>query len=167
MLGRAATRRQTAVRAELTAELIETLRAAPELVAFGREEERLARVRSLDRELARLGRRDAFVAGLAEALVILVSGVTAVGVLAVAVSAHEVGALDRVFIAALALLALSSFDAVVPLPTAARELSAVSAAGCRVLELTDRRSPVSDPLDPIPAPPLPPVVALEHVSARY
>jgi ATP-binding cassette, subfamily C, bacterial CydC len=166
-LGRAATRRQTALRAELTAELIETLRAAPELVAFGREEERLARVRSLDRELADLGRRDAFVTGLADALVILVGGMTVVGVLAVAVSAHEVGALDRVLVAALALLALSSFDAVLPLPTAARELSTVAAAGRRVVELTDGHPAVCDPHDPIPAPPPSPVVALEHVSARY
>jgi ATP-binding cassette, subfamily C, bacterial CydC len=166
-LGRAATRRQTALRAELTAELIETLRAAPELVAFGREEERLARVRSLDRELADLGRRDAFVTGLADALVILVGGMTVVGVLAVAVSAREVGALDRVLVAALALLALSSFDAVLPLPTAARELSTVAAAGRRVVELTDGHPAVCDPHDPIPAPPPSPVVALEHVSARY
>ena len=39
-----------------------------------------------------------------------------VGVLAVSVTAHDAGTLDRVLVATLALLALASFDAVVPLP---------------------------------------------------
>ena len=124
-LGSAAGRRQSAARSELTAELVELLRGAPELVAFGREEETLARVKTADGELARLGRRDALVAGLGDSLSALVAGLTAVGVLAVAVSAHDAGTLDRVLVASLALLALASFEAVAPLPAAARELSAL------------------------------------------
>lgn len=166
-LGRAAGRREAAVRAELTSELIELLRGAPELVAFGQEENALARVRSLDRELSRLGRRDAFVAGLGDALVILVVGLTVVGVLAVSVSAHDVGSLDPVLIATLALLALASFDAVLPLPAAARELSAGLAAGRRVLELTETGTAICDPPVPIAAPSPAPVIALERVTARY
>ena len=80
----------------------------------------------------------------------LVAGLTTVGVLAVAVAAHEAGSLDRVLVAALALLALSSFDAVAPLPGAARELSATLASGRRVLELTDREPRVADPIEPEP-----------------
>ena len=56
-------------RGELTAELVELLRGAPELVAYGREEDALAASRAADRELVRLGRRDALVAGLADGLV--------------------------------------------------------------------------------------------------
>ena len=100
----------------------------------------------------RLGRRDALVAGLADSLTVLVAGLTTVGVLAVAVAAHEAGGLDRVLIAALALLALSSFEAVAPLPGAARELSATLASGRRVLELTDREPRVADPAEPEPPP---------------
>src|SRR5262249_11978202 len=55
-LGRTADGRQSATRAELTAELVELLRGAPELVAYGREDETLARVRAADAELAKLGR---------------------------------------------------------------------------------------------------------------
>ena len=73
-LSRAASRRQAGVRGQLTAELVEVLRGAPELVAYGREEETLHRVRAADRELARLARRDALAAGLADALLILVVG---------------------------------------------------------------------------------------------
>jgi ATP-binding cassette, subfamily C, bacterial CydC len=166
-LGRAAGRRQSAARAELTAELVELLRGAPELAAFGREEETLARLRVADAELARLGRRDALVAGLADSLSILVAGLTAVGVLTATVSAHDTGTLDRVLIASLALLALASFEAVSPLPAAARELSATLAAGRRVLELTDREPAVCDPASPLPSPPPAAQVALEGVTARY
>ena len=166
-LARAAARRQADARGELTAELVELLRGAPELVVYGREEATLARIRSLNGELTRLGRRDALVAGLGDALSILVAGLTVAGVLAVAVSATDAGTLDRVLIAMLALLALSSFDATFPLPGAARELSATTAAGRRVLELTDREPRVRDPDAPLPAPPPRAVVALRGVTARY
>src|SRR4029079_6960756 len=84
-------RRQAAARGELTAELVELLRGAPELVAYGREDETLARIRAAAAGLAPLGRRDALVAGLADSLSALAAGLTAVGVLAVAVSTHEAG----------------------------------------------------------------------------
>jgi len=88
-------------------------------------------------------------------------------VLAVAVTAHDTGGLDRVLVATLALLAMASFEAVGPLPAAARELGATLAAGRRVLELTDREPSVKDPTEPKPPPPARPAVALEGVTARY
>jgi thiol reductant ABC exporter CydC subunit len=166
-LARRVGERQATARGELTADLVELLRGAPELVAYGREDDALERVRGADRELVRLGRRDAFVSGIADALTILVAGLTTIGVLASAVTAHDDATLDRVLIAALALLALSSFDAVAPLPAAARELSATLASGRRVLELTERESAVTDPADPAPSPRAPVSVALEGVTARY
>jgi thiol reductant ABC exporter CydC subunit len=165
-LARAAGTRQVAARAELTAELVETLRGAPELVAWGREASTLERVRALDARLRRLARRDALVAGLGDALGILLAGVTLAGVLAVAVVAREGGSLDPVLVATLALLALASFEIVTPLAGSARELSATLAAGRRVLELTGREPVILDPATPLPAPRTP-VVALERVTARY
>ncbi len=67
-LGRSSGSRQAAARGELSAELVEVLRAAPELVVYGHEQEALERVRRADAELARLARRDAVVAGLGEAI---------------------------------------------------------------------------------------------------
>jgi thiol reductant ABC exporter CydC subunit len=166
-LGRAAGRRQAAARGELTAELVELLRGAPELVAYGRVEETLARIRSTDRELARLGRRDALVAGLADALSILVAGATTVGVLVAAVSAHDAGTLDRVLVATLALLALATFDVTAPLPTAARELNGILAAGRRVVRLAEVEPSVRDPEAPLSRPHVPASVSLESVTAGY
>jgi thiol reductant ABC exporter CydC subunit len=165
-VGRAAGRRRAPARAALTAELVELLRSAPELTVYGQEEATLARIETLNRELARLGRRDALAAGLGDALSILAAGLTVAGVLAAATQAHDAGALDRVLVATLALLALSSFECVAPLQAAARELSATRAAGRRVFELTGREPAVRDPAAPRTAPPEG-VVALEHVTVRH
>ena len=167
VLARTAGRRQAVARGALTAELVELLRGAPELVVYGQEESTLARVRELDRELTRLGRRDALVAGLGDALTILVTGLTTAGVLAVGVWATGDGALDPVLVATLALLALASFEAVAPLTPAARELSATLASGRRVLALVDRRPVIEDPESPLPAPPRDATVALDGVTAAY
>ena len=166
-LARAAAGRRRAVAGQLNAELVELLRGAPELVAYGREDDVEGRIRELDRELSRLARRDALLAGLGEALSLATCGLTGVGVLAVSVTAHDAGTLDRVLVATLALLALASFDAVLPLPAAARELTASVASGRRLLELTDAEPEVHDPASPSAAPTAPAAVALEDVTVRY
>jgi thiol reductant ABC exporter CydC subunit len=166
-LGRRGGGRQAAARGELSAELVELLTAAPELVVNGAGEAALARVRAADGALVGLGRRDALVGGVADGLGLVVTGATVVAVLAVAADASAAGSLDRVLIAMLALLALAAFEAVQPLAAAARELSATLAAGTRILELIDRRPAVVDPGDPAPAPRAPFTVALEDVRARY
>jgi ATP-binding cassette, subfamily C, bacterial CydC len=160
-------RRQAGARGLLSAELVESLRGGPELVAFGAEEAALDRVRAADRTLVKLGRRDALIAGLADGLELVVTGLTVAGVLAVAVDASASGDLDRVLIATLALLALAGFEAVTPLVATARDLSATLAAGRRVLELTDRDAAVRDPARPAAPPAWPFAVALEGVTARY
>ncbi|HEX6696586.1 MAG TPA: thiol reductant ABC exporter subunit CydC [Solirubrobacteraceae bacterium] len=166
-LGRRGGRRQAAARGELSAELVELLRAAPELVVYGGADEAQARLRTADRALVALARRDALVGGLADGAGLAVVGATVAGVLAVAVGASADGQLDRTLIAMLALLALASFEAVQPLAAAARELSVTLAAGGRVLELADREAAVVDPAAPLPAPSWPFAVALEDVRARY
>jgi thiol reductant ABC exporter CydC subunit len=165
-VGRVAGRRQAAKRGELASEVVEFLRAAPELVVYGAEERTLERIRAADRELDRLARRDALAGGLGDGLAILVAGLTLVGVLAVAVQAHAAGSLDRVLVAMLALLALASFEAVSTLPAAARELAGTFASGRRVLELVDREPAVRDPETPLD-PPAGSSVALEGLTAGY
>ena len=166
-LARSSGRRRADAQGHLGAELVELLRGAPELVVYGREEETLRRFREADRALARVARRDALAAGVADGLGILVTGATVVGVLAVAVTAHSTGGIDRVLVAVLALLALSSFDAVAPLPLAARELTGVLASGRRVLELVEREPAVRDPAAPAAADSLDPSLSFEGVSACY
>jgi ATP-binding cassette, subfamily C, bacterial CydC len=159
--------RQAPARGELSAELVELLGAAPELVAYGGQAAALGRVRRADHALVRIGRRDALVGGLAEGLGLSVAGLTVAGVLALTVGAHAAGELDRVLIAMLALLAFASFEAVQPLSAVARELPATVGAGRRILDLMDREPAVTDPAEPVPPPSAPFGVTLEDVSARY
>jgi thiol reductant ABC exporter CydC subunit len=166
-LGARAGKRQAAARGELSAELVELLGAAPELVAFGAGPAAVDRLRAADGALVRLARRDALATGAGDGACLLVSGVTVAGVLAVAVGAARDGRLDPVLIAALALLALAAFEAVTPLASATRELSATLAAGRRLLEITVREPAVREPARPAPAPRWPFTVALEGVCARY
>jgi len=166
-LGRAEVERQAPARGALSAEFVEVLGAAPEIVAFGAEHAAVARIRRADSTLVRAARRGASATGFGDGLRLLVTGVTVAGVLAVAVDASASGRLDRVLIALLALLALASFEAVTPLSAAARELSSTLSAGRRVLELTDQDPLIHEPRDPFPAPAWPFVIALEDVTARY
>jgi thiol reductant ABC exporter CydC subunit len=158
---------QAPARGALSAELVETLAGGAELVAYGRLNDRLERVRDADRTLMRSARRAALADGAGEGLRLLVMAATIAGVLALAVSAHATGALDRVLIAVLALGAIAAFEAVQPLPEALRELRATLAAGKRILDLTDREPAVTDPADPIPLPEGRFAVALEDVRVRY
>jgi ATP-binding cassette, subfamily C, bacterial CydC len=166
-LGRRSACLEAAARGELAAELVETLHGAPELAVYGREHEALVRLAAADADLVRLARRGARADGAGDGLRLLVTGATVAGVLAVSVSAHAAGRLDRVLIALLALLALASFEAVQPLSQAARELAETLAAGRRLLELIDRGTPIRDPVAPADFPAAPFVLALEGVRARY
>ncbi len=158
--------RQVEARAELTTELVDVLRGAPELVVLGAAEETLGSVRRLDEELVHLGRRDATVAGVVEGLSAAVSGLTVAGVLAVCVSATAAGTLDRVMVASLALLAMASFEAVAPLPAAAQVLQGTIAAGRRLLAITAHPPAVVDPPSPAGSPERP-TVSLEQVGFGY
>ena len=81
-LGRRAARREAAVRGQLSAELVELLETAPELVVYGREEEQVERLRRSDATLVRLARRAAIADGAADGLGLVVTGLTVTGVLA-------------------------------------------------------------------------------------
>src|SRR5207247_9973949 len=82
-LARRVDERTAARRGELAADLVELLRGAPELVVYGREDDRLARLRAADRSLVGLARRAALADGLGEGLRLTVCGATVAGVLAV------------------------------------------------------------------------------------
>jgi thiol reductant ABC exporter CydC subunit len=166
LVSRRAGARQSSARGELTSELVDLLRGAPELAVLGADERAVQVVRALDGELVHLARRDALVSGLLEGLSVAVAGITVAGILVVCASATVAGTLDRVMVASLALLAMASFEAVTPLPAAARVLSATIASGRRLLAITSHAPAVVDP--PRPAdPPRDPTVTLEQVGFGY
>lgn len=143
-----AARRQAAARADLTAKLVETIDGAPELVMAGQAQRRINSLDHADQRLAQLGRRDAAAASLATALGSTLLGAGLVATLVIGIGAVGGGALDAVLLAALALLVLGAYEAVQPLPGAARHGQACLAAARRLEEITTREVQVRDPAVP-------------------
>jgi len=166
MLTSAALRREAPARAALTAQLLDAVSAAPELVAFGAASAAADRIASAESALARDRRRTALTAAATDAAITTLTTLAAVAVIIVAAPAIRAGALGGVELAMLALLTLAAFEAVRPFPGAAEQLSVARSASRRVLELTDREPPVRDPEAPC-KPPLHGDIAVRGVAYRY
>ena len=159
--------REAALRSALADDIVDLVQGAPELVAFGRDGDLLARIEDTDRALTELARRRALVAGVASALITVLIGAAVVGVLAVAVSAVADHRLSAVTLAVLPLAALGAFEAVPGVTVAAFRLGDVVSAGRRLLALEDVPVPVRDPSRPTPLPEGCPEVALVDARLRY
>jgi thiol reductant ABC exporter CydC subunit len=156
-------RRQAALRARLTADLVDGLDAADELWVNGADTRAAATLAADDRALVDVALRDARAAGAADAIGVAAGALTALAILATTTAAAGRGTLDPLLVAPLTLVAVGAFEAVLPLSAAARQLPSVLAAGRRVLELVDRQAEVADPSRPTGPPPRRCEVTLERV----
>ena len=146
-------RRQAALRARLTANLVDAFGAAEELWLNGADDRAAAVIADDDQALVDVALRDARAAGAADALGVAMSALTALGILVVTAAAAGQGAIDPLLVAPLTLVALGAFEAVLPLSAAARHLPPLLSAGRRVLDLIDREPEVTDPGEPAAVPP--------------
>ncbi|MGH8980963.1 MAG: ABC transporter transmembrane domain-containing protein, partial [Acidimicrobiales bacterium] len=144
--------REAALRGELTAEVVDLVRAAPELLAFGQEDAVLARIEAADCELTRLARRRALAAGAAGAIVATCVGGAVAGVLAVGIPAVHTHQMGAVMLGVLALAAVGAFETVPALASAAVRATDVVAAGRRLLAVAEVPVPVRDPDRPAALP---------------
>lgn len=144
-LGRRATRRAGELRATLAATVVDTVLAAPELVAFGRLDilgDRLGDVRR--RSLSATWRR-ALAAGLAKGIVVLLSGAALIAVVGAGLALHGAGRLSGVMLAVVALVALCVFDQLGGLPSVLADLDAARSAAGALEELALLEPPVRAP----------------------
>ena len=166
--GRQADRRLAGARADLTADVVELLRAAPELVAYGAAADRLAGIDARDAELTRIARASAAATGLGAGLAALCAGLAVWGALAAGAPAVRSGALAGVALAVVVLVPLAAFEAVQLLPPALASLARVRRSGERVLEVLDAPVPVPEPAAPEPLPECPQwTVRLRGVRAGW
>ena len=151
----------------LSAQVVDALAGAPELLAFGADETALgavealgARSDALERHHARLATAGTLVGALC--LAAAVTGVLALGV--AAVHAHQLG---QVMVAVLPLAVLATFETVPGVPVAVARSLTVRASADRLFALEDVSVPVRDPAAPAPPAPGVPEVAFEDAALRY
>lgn len=145
-------RAEKAARAELASLTVDFTQGAADLAAYGARDHAHDRARDAAARIAALERRGALTTSLATTAVLLFQGGATVGVTWLALRAHAAGALPAVHLTVLAVLALVSFEALAPLPGAARRLAAVRASAHRLADLMDTPPPVTDPPAPAPLP---------------
>ncbi|MFE9674510.1 thiol reductant ABC exporter subunit CydC [Streptomyces sp. NPDC006259] len=150
VLSRRAGRAEKAARAELAVATLDLTQGAADLAAYGAQDRAHRRVGGATARIAALERMEALTTSLAQAAVLLLQGGATVGVTWLALRAHASGALPAVHLTVLAVLALVSFEALAPLPGAARRLAAVRVSARRLADLLDTPPPVTDPPDPAP-----------------
>ena len=151
----------------LSADVVDALRGAPELLAFGADEAALTAVEqtarradALERGHARLATAVGMVSQLC--LAAAVSSVLALGV--AAVHAHQLG---QVMVAVLPLAVLGTFDPVPGVPLAVSRALAVRAAADRLQALEEVPVPVTDPADPERVEAGTPEIRFAGASLRY
>ncbi len=158
---------QAAVRAELTASVVDLIEGAPELIVNGDTQEQLRRTLAADARLTRIARSDARTAGVGQGLTSLCCGLAMWGALLVGVVAVQAGRLDGVLLAGLALIPLVSFELVTGLPMATQTLQRVRRCAARVFEVMDTPAPVSEPARPLALPPAPHVLRVRGLRFTY
>jgi thiol reductant ABC exporter CydC subunit len=151
----------------VSAQVVDLLAGAPELLAFGADGERLAEVEALAARADALERRHARLATASGLVIQLCLAGAVTGVLALGVAAVHGHRLGQVMVAVLPLAVLATFETVPGVPLAVARAVAVRAAADRLFALEDVPVPVRDPLDPLSPAPGVPDVAFTGAALRY
>lgn len=152
-LGVRPAREMSASRAQLSAGLVDSVQGLADVLSAGQGGQRLEALRSVHRRVEHAQLRQAWASGATAGLSQLISHLTLLAVLAAAIPLVSAGELAGTLLAVIALLVLSSFEAVNGLPAAAQNLERSLQAARRLFELTDAPPAVSDPPDPRPLTP--------------
>jgi ATP-binding cassette subfamily C protein CydC len=151
-LARGLGRRQLELRAELNARIVDGIRGAQDLLAYGREDDQQRDIAALNRKLGRVQGRMAFTTGLQDALSDLMMNLSMLAILVLAIPQVAAGEIRGVYLAFLALVILGGFEAVQPLGTAFQFLGRSMSVGERLFEIVDAEPEVTDPPEPLPPP---------------
>jgi ATP-binding cassette, subfamily C, bacterial CydCD len=176
-------------RADLHVAFIDAIQGMADLQAFSGETRHSKRVADVIRSLTIAQQRLAWVGGMQTASVNLLSHLAAWTILILAIPLVRQGTIQGVYLPVLVLAALTSFEAILPLPLAAQHFDGSLQAARRLLEVIDTPPAVCDPDDPLPleyphfdidpSPPkwgkatsrsrklLPPSIELKHISFSY
>jgi thiol reductant ABC exporter CydC subunit len=159
--------RQASARGELSAEVVDLVEGAPELLVMGAAEGQLARVRTADHTVRAMERKGAGTTGIGLAMTTALAGLASWGALTLGVRATHAGSLNGALLAVLALVPLAAFELVAPLPAATQALQRSRVAAGRVFAIMDAPDAVEDPAAPAPVGHGPHTLALRGVWVSY
>ena len=151
----------------LSAQVVDALAGAPELLAFGADVPFLHAVEDLGDRSDALQRRHAHLVTGTTLLMQVCLGVAVTAVLAVGVSAVHAHHLGQVMVAVLPLAAFATFETVPGVPLAVARSLEVRAAAERLFALEDVPVPVVDPIHPSAPTPGVPALAFADAALRY
>ncbi len=151
----------------LSAQVVDGLEGAPELLAFGAEATMLRTVEEMGRRSDELEHHHARLARRVSVLVQVCLAVAVTAVLALSVAAVHSHHLEQVMVAVLPLAVLGTFETVPGVPMAVARALAVRASADRLFALEGVPVPVSDPEDPAALGAGVPDVVFEEAALRY
>ena len=160
-----------ALRGDVGAMVVDEVQGAADLVALDvadvHRRRLLARAAELDAARRRLGS----IEGVSNALTGLFASLAGLCILALAIPLVTSGQVEGVFLAALPLAAIASFEAAQPLSRSLQLLDSTRSSARRLFELIDAAPPVTDPIGPTdgsePVIPVPPAIDVRGLSFRY
>jgi ATP-binding cassette, subfamily C, bacterial CydC len=151
----------------LSAQVVDAIHGAPDLLAFGADAAMLERLETMSTQATTIEHRQANGNSLAALITQLCAGAAVLAVLAVTVSAVHAGHLNPVMVAVLPLAALGTFESMPGVTLAASRSRAVAAAARRLLALESVPVPVHDPRLPSHVGAGSPQISFAHASLRY
>jgi ABC-type multidrug transport system fused ATPase/permease subunit len=151
-------------RAALYADVADDVTGLSDLLVCGAEPAFARRVGEGSRRLGVGLRGLAFVRGGGRAAGATIAGLAATVLLAIAIPIVRGGGVEGVFLAAVPLVAIAAFEAVLPLGDAYREIELSRAAATRTFEILDAEPVVRDPSAPAA---LPERVSLEFLDVGF
>jgi len=161
--------RLTTTRADLAAEIVDGVQGMADLLVCGQGAAQRHRVEGLSLRLARDRERASRFEALGAAAMTFATHATVWIVLVIAIPMTRARFIDGVDLAVICLVAMAAFEALQPLPAAARHLSEQLAAARRIFAILDARPAVEEPLRPAPAParPSPPALQIRGLEFTY
>ena len=148
VLGKGVGNRLTRTRSDLAAAIVDGIQGMADLLACGQGATQRHRVEELSLRLVQDRERASRVEALGTAAMTFATHATVLIVLVIAIPIVRAGFMDGIGLAVVCLVAMAAFEAVQPLPTAARHLSEQLSAGRRVFAVIDARPVVEEPVRP-------------------
>lgn len=153
-------------RAQLNTVLLDTIQGLPDLLAFGQGAAQQARITQVGLLLGEAQARQARAGALGNAAGSLLSGLTVMSILVVAIP--QVGyRFDGVSLAVLALVSLAAFEAVTPLTQAAQQLESCIQAARRLIAMVTVEPDIKAPEHALTLPPGPVDLKIRDLSFAY